>query len=176
MVIAYGVHVGPRVFFLPLFILLAVVISLGVGLWLSAVNVSVPGRALCGAVSGAVLDVRHADRLLQHNVARALANAIGLNPMAGVVEGFRWSLLGANTGPGPMIAVSSLMSVLILLSGAFYFRRMEKHFADMLSSRGSGFRLSRLRTGRRGGSEPSMAAWAQRMRISTPLRARVQTQ
>ena len=132
MVIAYGVHVGPRVFFLPLFILLAVVISLGVGLWLSAVNVK-------------YRDVRYAVPFLvqfwMYGTPIAYSSTMlrepwrtlfGLNPMAGVVEGFRWSLLGAKTGPGPMIAVSSLMSVLILLSGAFYFRRMEKHFADML--------------------------------------------
>jgi lipopolysaccharide transport system permease protein len=56
----------------------------------------------------------------------------GLNPMAGVVEGFRWALLGADTAPGPMIAASSLAAVLILVGGAFYFQRMEKTFADVV--------------------------------------------
>ena len=56
----------------------------------------------------------------------------GLNPMAGVVEGFRWALLGAHTKPGPLIAVSALMAVFLLLSGAFYFRRMERTFADLV--------------------------------------------
>ena len=56
----------------------------------------------------------------------------GLNPMVGVVEGFRWALLGTNTQPGPMIAVSAVAALLILVSGAFYFRRMEKHFADII--------------------------------------------
>jgi len=55
-----------------------------------------------------------------------------LNPMVGVVEGFRWALLGTNTAPGPMIAVSSIASVLILVGGVFYFRRMEKTFADVV--------------------------------------------
>jgi lipopolysaccharide transport system permease protein len=56
----------------------------------------------------------------------------GLNPMVGVVEGFRWALLGTDTAPGPMIAVSTLVALVILIGGAFYFRRMEKTFADVV--------------------------------------------
>ena len=56
----------------------------------------------------------------------------GLNPMVGVVEGFRWALLGADTAPGPIIGASVLASLAILVSGAFYFRRMEKTFADLV--------------------------------------------
>jgi lipopolysaccharide transport system permease protein len=56
----------------------------------------------------------------------------GLNPMVGVVEGFRWALLGAQTAPGPIIIVSSLASIVILIGGAFYFKRMEKTFADLV--------------------------------------------
>jgi lipopolysaccharide transport system permease protein len=56
----------------------------------------------------------------------------GINPMVGVVEGFRWALLGANTAPGPMILVSSVATAAMTLSGAYYFRRMEKNFADIV--------------------------------------------
>jgi len=49
-----------------------------------------------------------------------------------VIEGFRWALLDADTAPGPIIAVSALASVVLLVSGAFYFRRMEKTFADVV--------------------------------------------
>ena len=56
----------------------------------------------------------------------------GLNPMVGVVEGFRWALLGVDTAPGPIIVVSSIASVVMLISGAFYFRRLEKSFADVV--------------------------------------------
>jgi lipopolysaccharide transport system permease protein len=56
----------------------------------------------------------------------------GLNPMVGVVEGFRWGLLGADTAPGPIVAASSLMALVILIGGAFYFRRAEKTFADIV--------------------------------------------
>jgi lipopolysaccharide transport system permease protein len=55
----------------------------------------------------------------------------GLNPMVGVVEGFRWSLLGAGDPPGPMLAVSVLVAAALLVGGAFYFRRMEKAFSDL---------------------------------------------
>jgi len=52
--------------------------------------------------------------------------------MAGVVEGFRWALLKSNAAPGPIIAVSSAAALVILVTGAFYFRRMEKTFADIV--------------------------------------------
>jgi lipopolysaccharide transport system permease protein len=52
--------------------------------------------------------------------------------MVGVVEGFRWALLGVATAPGPVISVSSLASLALLVSGLFYFRRMEKTFADVV--------------------------------------------
>jgi lipopolysaccharide transport system permease protein len=56
----------------------------------------------------------------------------GINPMVGVVEGFRWALVGTNTAPGPIVIVSTLAAVLILVTGAFYFRRMERTFADVV--------------------------------------------
>jgi lipopolysaccharide transport system permease protein len=52
--------------------------------------------------------------------------------MVGVVEGFRWALLGADTAPGPVVLVSALVSIALLVSGAFYFRRMERTFADVV--------------------------------------------
>jgi lipopolysaccharide transport system permease protein len=50
--------------------------------------------------------------------------------MTGVVEGFRWALLGTQTAPGPMIIVSALVALVMLVTGLFYFRRMERSFAD----------------------------------------------
>jgi lipopolysaccharide transport system permease protein len=52
--------------------------------------------------------------------------------MAGVVEGFRWALLGTDTAPGPIVIVSSLAALAILIGGVFYFKRMEKNFADIV--------------------------------------------
>jgi lipopolysaccharide transport system permease protein len=55
-----------------------------------------------------------------------------LNPMTGVVEGFRWALLGHRTAPGPMLLVSTASVLLLLVGGLFYFRRMEQRFADVV--------------------------------------------
>jgi lipopolysaccharide transport system permease protein len=52
--------------------------------------------------------------------------------MVGVVEGFRWALLGTETAPGPILIVSSLAALALLVGGAFYFRRLEKTFADVV--------------------------------------------
>jgi lipopolysaccharide transport system permease protein len=56
----------------------------------------------------------------------------GLNPMAGVVESFRWALLGTGQAPGPMLAVSALVVIAVFISGLYYFRRMEETFADVV--------------------------------------------
>ena len=55
-----------------------------------------------------------------------------LNPMVGVVEGFRWALLSTDTAPRLSIIASTLAAIAILISGAYYFRRMEKTFADLV--------------------------------------------
>lgn len=115
---------------LPL-LLLAFVTALGVSMWLSAMNVQ-------------FRDIRHVIPFLvqlwlfltpiaypSSLLDEPWFTLYGINPMAGVVEGFRWALLGTDTQPGPMIIVSSVMAVLILISGVFYFRRMERFFADV---------------------------------------------
>ncbi len=132
MMLYYGVVPSRNLLALPLFISLAVIASLGVGMWLSALNVQ-------------FRDVRYVVPFITQfwMLATPIAypssllgepwRAIyGLNPMAGVVEGFRWSLLGLNTAPRPILIVSFLASLAILVSGAFYFRRMERTFADIV--------------------------------------------
>jgi homopolymeric O-antigen transport system permease protein len=132
MMLYYGIVPTVNTLWLPLFLLLAVISSLGVGLWLSALNVEyrdvryvVPFLTQFWMFA---TPIAYPSSLL-HEPWRTV---YGLNPMAGVVEGFRWALLGGNTAPGPIIAVSSLAAVVILVSGAFYFRRMEKTFADVV--------------------------------------------
>ena len=128
----YHLMPSARCVFLPLFFLLAFVTALGVGLWLSALNVeyrdvryTVPFLTQFWMFATPIVYPAS----LLHGVWRTL---YGLNPMVGVVEGFRWAFLGTNTAPGPIIAASSLASILILVGGAFYFRRMEKTFADLI--------------------------------------------
>jgi homopolymeric O-antigen transport system permease protein len=132
MMLYYRVPPTINVLFLPLFVLLAFVTSLGVGLWLSALNVEY--RDVRYVLPFVVqfwmfaTPIAYPSTLL-HEPWRTI---YGVNPMAGVIEGFRWALLGTATAPGPIIFVSSLASLLILVTGAFYFRRMEKTFADVV--------------------------------------------
>ncbi len=132
MMAYYGVVPSMQMVWLPLFLLLALVTALGAGLWLSAMNVQyrdvryvVPFLtqiwlfATPIAYPSSLLDERW--RILY-----------GLNPMAGVVEGVRWSLLDAGPAPGPMMLVSTIAAVVLLVTGTVYFRRMERTFADMV--------------------------------------------
>ena len=132
MMLYYGMLPTLNVLWLPLFLLLALVASLGVGLWLSALNVEYRDvRYVVPFITQFwlfVTPIAYPSSLL-HEPWRSL---YGLNPMVGVVEGFRWALLRTNTAPGPIIAVSSMAALVILVTGAFYFRRMEKTFADIV--------------------------------------------
>lgn len=116
----------------PLLLMLAFVTSLGVGLWMSALNVKyrdvryvVPFLLQIWFFS---TPVAYPSSLL----SEPWRTIYSLNPMVGVVEGFRWALLGTKTAPGPMLIASAVASVMILISGAFYFRYMEKTFADVV--------------------------------------------
>jgi lipopolysaccharide transport system permease protein len=128
----YGIVPTANVIWLPLLLLLALATSLGASLWLSALNVR-------------FRDVRYVVPFLTQFwlfltpiaypsslLSEPWRTLYGLNPMAGVVEGFRWALLGTNTAPGAMLLLSSLVAVGLLVSGAYFFRRMERQFADVV--------------------------------------------
>ena len=127
-------HVVPNLncVYLPLFVLLALSTALGVGLWLSALNVQY--RDVRYAVPFMVQFWMYATPIAYPSsfLKEPWHTIYGLNPMAGVVEGFRWALLGSHTKPGPMVLVSAAASGMLLLSGAFYFRRLERKFADIV--------------------------------------------
>lgn len=128
----YGIVPTVNVVWLPFFMLLALVTSLGVGLWFSALNVQFRDvRYVIPFMTQFWLfatPIAYPSSLL----AEPWRTLYGLNPMVGVVEGFRWALLATDTAPGPIIAASSTAALAILVGGAFYFRRMEKTFADMV--------------------------------------------
>jgi lipopolysaccharide transport system permease protein len=120
-----------RVVFLPLFFLLALITSLGVGLWLSALNIQFRDvRYTLGFLTQLWLFLTPIAYPASIVPERWQA-VYGLNPMVGVVEGFRWALLGAGDGPGVMLAVSTAASAVLFVSGLYYFRRMERTFADL---------------------------------------------
>ncbi len=122
-----------NIIFLPFFLLLAISTALGAGFWLAALNVQfrdvkyvVPFLLQFWLFA---TPIAYSSNLIKDPVLHTL---YGINPMVGVVEGFRWALLGLDTAPGPIIWVSALVSVLLLASGAFYFKRMERSFADVV--------------------------------------------
>ncbi len=138
MVAFFGVRPGLAVVLLPLIVLLAFVAALGVGLWLSAICVE-------------YRDVRHVIPFLVQlwlfitpviypasKVTPVLVRAglpawlLGLNPMAGVVEGFRAALFGTGTQLGPLILTSVVSALALFATGLFYFRSVERSFADVV--------------------------------------------
>jgi lipopolysaccharide transport system permease protein len=133
LMVYYGIPLTAAVLSLPVFLLLTVAVALGVGLWLAALNVQ-------------YRDVRYTLPFLTQLWLFATPVAYptslvpesgrwlyALNPMVGVVEGFRWALVGAGraVGSGPLM-VSALATVLVLAGGVAYFRRMEHTFADLV--------------------------------------------
>jgi len=132
MMIVYGIVPTGNIWTLPFFLLLALVTAVGVGFWLSALNVL-------------YRDINYVLPFLTQfwmfltpiaypssMVPQRFRALYALNPMTGVVEGFRWALLGTGQAPGMMTLVSSLVSLVLLISGMFYFKRMERLFADMV--------------------------------------------
>jgi lipopolysaccharide transport system permease protein len=141
--IAFVILIGLMIFYkvtpawnvlwaLPLFLLLAVVTALGVALWLSAVNVQY--RDVNYALPFItqfwlfITPVAYSAKV----ISQKWQLVYSLNPMAGVVNGFRWALLGSGNGPDLSLWISAGISILVLVSGLFYFRNMERTFADMI--------------------------------------------
>ncbi len=131
MMVYFGIA-PHRVWAVPLFVAMELAAALGVGLWLSALNVR-------------YRDVRHTIPFLTQLwfflspvvypstfIPAEWRYLYGLNPMAGVIRGFRWALLGKSQALGPWIWVSAAMTIVLLISGLYYFRRMEKTFADVV--------------------------------------------
>jgi lipopolysaccharide transport system permease protein len=138
MMAYYGIWPGMAVLWLPLLLLLATGASLGIGLWLSALSVEyrdvrfvVPFFVQLWLFVTPV--IYPASKVVEKLDQLGLPTWLyGLNPMAGVVEGFRWALLGTGTLHASVLVASSLVASLLLVSGAFYFRRMERGFADVI--------------------------------------------
>ena len=118
----------------PLLLLLALVTALGVGLWLSALNVQYRDVQYVVPFLVQFWLLRHArSRIRAACWPSRWRTLYGLNPMAGVVEGFRWALLGTRSRAGAACSsVSALAALALLVGGAFYFRRMERTFADVV--------------------------------------------
>jgi len=132
MMFYYGIFPGAAALLLPLFILFTMTISLSVGLWLSALNVEY--RDVGQAISFLIQIWLFATPIVYPSslVPKPWRTLLGLNPMTGVVEGFRWALLGKGEVTGPLMIVSVLSVSALLFGGLMFFRRMEKTFADYI--------------------------------------------
>ncbi len=132
MMVYYGVAPTPRLLVLPFLVAFAVLTALAVGLWLSALNVK-------------YRDVRYVIPFITQfwlfatpiaypsdMVPAAYRGIYGLNPMAGVVEGFRWAVLGTQTSIGAVMIASIAAVIVLFFGGLAYFRRTEKYFADLV--------------------------------------------
>jgi lipopolysaccharide transport system permease protein len=126
----YRLNLTPAIWTLPLFLLLALVTALGVSLWLSAMYVIyrdvghiLPFLTQLGLFATPII-------YASSRVPAKWQIVYALNPMVGVVDGFRWALLGTQNGPGLMLIVSVGVAVVVLITGMFYFRHMERTFAD----------------------------------------------
>jgi lipopolysaccharide transport system permease protein len=128
----YGVVPTVALWVVPGFVVMAMASAIGVGLWLSALNVEYRDiRYIIPFISQFwffMSPVAYPSSLVPEKW-RVL---YGVNPMTGVVEGFRWSLLGRTEAPGRWMVVSVLVTLALLIGGLYYFRRMEKTFADVV--------------------------------------------
>lgn len=128
----YGVYPGLNALLVPVFFLLALITCLGVGLWLSALNAQF--RDIRFTVPFLVQIWMFCTPLAYRAtlVPPDWREVYAINPMVGVVEGMRWALLGRDAPDARMLAVSAGVAVVLFVSGAFYFRRMEQRFADLV--------------------------------------------
>ena len=127
-------HVTPtaNIWTIPLFLILALVTAAGVSLWLSALNVLYRDinyvLPFLTQFWMYITPIAYPSSMVPEKWRLLYA----VNPMTGVVEGFRWALLGSGQAPGMMTLVSTLVAIVLLVSGMFYFKRMERLFADMV--------------------------------------------
>ena len=132
MMIAYRVVPTLAILALPLFVLLAFMTALAAGLWLSALNVEYRDiRYVIPFLTQFwmfVTPIAYPSSLVPDRWRWIMS----LNPMTGVVEGFRWCLLGSGLAPGPLLALSVAAVAALLFGGLLYFRRMERTFADLV--------------------------------------------
>ena len=132
LMLFYGLTPGAAILWIPLLVLFALAAALAVGLWLSALNVKyrdvqhlIPFLVMAWMYAS---PVAYSASLIPAGKWRML---YALNPMTGVIQGFRWALAGGKA-PDPSIFVSAGVVVVLLIGGLFYFRRMERVFADIV--------------------------------------------
>lgn len=130
--IPYGIQLSSRLLWIPLLFVMMVFASLGIGIWLSALNVQFRDvRQAIGFILRLwmfITPVVYPTSLLSPNWQLIYA----LNPMTGIIEGFRWALLGTQSDVFPLMGVSLIVSSLLLVTSLFYFQAVERKIADVV--------------------------------------------
>jgi lipopolysaccharide transport system permease protein len=131
MILVFGIHLSPAIVLLPLFLLLLLVTALGFGLWLGAINVYI--RDIQMLVPFLIQLWQYASPVIYsaQSIPPAWRMVYALNPMAGVLNGFRWCLLGT-VPPGPEIWPSIIVAILVFLTGMMMFLRVQRTMVDIL--------------------------------------------
>ncbi len=126
----YKIALTPAIWTLPFFLLLSMTTAFGVSLWLSALNVLYRDVGYIIPVLSRIWFFITPIVYSTREVTGIWGLIYAFNPLVGVVDGFRWALLGSGNAPGPTLVISTIVSLIILVSGLFYFRSMERTFAD----------------------------------------------
>jgi len=133
MMLYYKVTLTWAIFAMPLLVVLTLVAALGVGLWLSALNVLYRDVGYILPVLTQLWLFLSPVGYSSASIPENLQLLYALNPMTGVIEAFRWAMLGEATATlGLQVAISAGISLIVLISGLYFFRRMERTFADMI--------------------------------------------
>ena len=130
LMIIYKTPPTANIWALPLFMLLAIITTLGIGLWLAPLNVHYRDFQFIIPLGAQLLQYLSPIGYPLSTLSEKMRWVFAINPMVGVVEGFRWSLFGAERVMGNEMWLSIGVAMLMFVSGIFYFRRMEKTFAD----------------------------------------------
>lgn len=135
MMIYFKIVPTLSIFFLPLLIILMILTSMGIGMWLSSLAIQYRDvKFAIGFITSLLMysaPVVFPASLILEKAGYTVYLLYGLYPMAGVIEGFRSSLLGVNPMPWDLIGMGAISSVLIFISGAYYFKRTERIFSDV---------------------------------------------
>lgn len=134
MMAIYGVFPGKAVLMLPVFLFLMTATALGVGFWLAPLNIEYRDVTYILPFLTQLWMFLTPVVYPSSMIPEKWRFLYGLNPLAGVVEGFRWSLLGTGPGPSAMLLVSSLVAIGLMLSGIVWFRSRERTFTDAVGS------------------------------------------
>ena len=136
LIIWYGIPLHSQILWVPFFLILMMVTALGVGFWLSALNVEYRDVAYTIPFLNQFWFFLTPVVYSSAVVPEKWRTLYGLNPLAGVIEGFRWAVLGSGETPSPMVGISTLISAFLFITGIIWFRRRERTFVDSIGSGG----------------------------------------